>query len=71
MTPTFGPGFVRIKAKFSSNCACGKKIRAGKEIYWHPEHKLVRCVACGPKPPALPVCCLCGRTRHSPAWSPA
>jgi hypothetical protein len=40
-------GYVRITAKFSSRCVCGQEIRAREPIYWHPEHKIVRCVACG------------------------
>jgi hypothetical protein len=72
MTRKLKGGFVRITAKYASRCVCGQEIRAREAVYWHPELKLVRCSTCGPKSPAaLPACCLCGRTRHSAAWSPA
>jgi hypothetical protein len=42
-------GFVRMKARYPSRCSCGNRIRVGRQIFWHPESKQVRCGACGPK----------------------
>jgi hypothetical protein len=42
-------GFVRMRAKHASRCECGNRIRIGKQIFWHQDHHLVRCAACGPR----------------------
>ena len=40
--------FVRIVSKYDGRCACGNRIRKGKQIWWNPNKDLVRCFPCGP-----------------------